>query len=145
MKPSVNPLRSDPRKYLRYASLFLAMSTGVFVSCASIDATTTQYVGAKHSAPSDPSTVSILRTEPIKPHERLGEITIDASVHPSPPITDVEARLCKEAARIGAEAVVVVYDRVQPMGVYVSGGYWNRSTTTITGHKLVGVAIKYQP
>lgn len=122
-----------------------AIQACLLVSCASIDSSTTQYVGAPHSTPSDPNAVQILRAEPTKPNDRLGEIVIDASVNPSPAITEVEAKLRKEAAKIGADAVVVVYDRVQPTGMYVTGGYWNRSVGTITGHKLVGVAIKYRP
>jgi hypothetical protein len=69
---------------------------------------------------------------------------VDASTDPAPAVTKVEERLRKEAAKIGADAVVVVYDRVQPLGVIVSGGYWYRSASTITGRKLVGIAIKYK-
>jgi hypothetical protein len=44
---------------------------------------------------------------------------------------------------IGADAVVVVYDRVQPVAVYVSGPWWGRNVDAVTGRKLVGVTIKY--
>jgi hypothetical protein len=88
--------------------------------------------------------VEILRTQPTRPHDRLGEIMIDASTDPAPPIAKVEEKLRKEAAKLGADAAVVVYDRVQPVGVIVSGGYWYRSASTISGRKLVGIAIKYK-
>jgi hypothetical protein len=114
------------------------------VACATVDATSTPYVGAPHPPPTDATTVQILRTEPTKPHDRLGEVVVDASVDPAPPIADVEAKLRAEAAKMGADAVVVVLDRVQPVGAYVSGPYWGRSVETITGRKLVGVAIKYK-
>jgi hypothetical protein len=55
--------------------------------CATVDARTTAYVGVEHPAPTLPSEVVVLRTEPLRPHVRLGEILIDASVdprHPSP-------------------------------------------------------------
>lgn len=44
---------------------------------------------------------------------------------------------------IGADAVVVVYYRVQPAAVYVSGPWWGRNVDAVTGRKLVGVTIKY--
>jgi hypothetical protein len=94
---------------------------------------------------SAPARVEILRAEPTQPHARLGEIVVDASTEPAPPITEIEDKLRTEAARLGANAVVVVVDRVQPTGAYVSGPWWGRSVDVITGRKLVGVAIRYQP
>jgi len=114
------------------------------ISCASIDSHTTQYVGAAHPLPTDPTAVEILRAVPTRPHERIGEVKVDASTDPAPPVTDVEARLRKEAAKIGADAVVVVYDRIQPVGAYVSGSWWGGSVSTISGRVLIGVAIKYK-
>ena len=116
----------------------------LLVSCASMDATTTEYAGARHFPPTDPSSVEILRSQPSRPHDRLGEVVIDASTEPAPAISDVEEKLRKEGARIGADAVVIVMDRVQPEGVYVTGGYWNRTAEMYSTHKLVGVAIKYR-
>ena len=44
---------------------------------------------------------------------------------------------------IGGDAVVAVYDRVQPVAVYVSGPWWwGRNVDAVTGRKLVGVTIK---
>jgi hypothetical protein len=70
---------------------------------------------------------------------------IDASIDPEPSIEVVEARLRNEAAKFGADAVVVVYDHIQRVGTVVSGGYWSRTVYPVTGHRLVGVAIKYSP
>jgi len=125
-------------------SLALAALSFVLASCASIHAQRTQYVGAPHYPHTDPGKVEILRSTPARPHERLGEIALDASTDPAPPVSDVEARLRNEAAKMGADAVVVVYDRIQPTAVVVTGGYWNRSVETITGRKLIAVAIKYK-
>ena len=46
------------------------------------------------------------------------------------------------ALKLGADAAVIVYDPIQPVGVEVSGGWWNRTDSTITGRKLVRVAIE---
>ena len=113
-------------------------------ACASIDAQTPASVGAPHPGPTLAATVQVLRVEPMRPHVRLGEILVDASVDPAPPITDVEQKLKDEAAKIGGDAVVVVYDRIQPVAAYVSGPLWSRDIETIQGRKLKGIVIQYQ-
>jgi hypothetical protein len=104
----------------------LAALVCLAASCAYVDATTTQYVGVPRFPPSDAAAVQVLRAEPMQTHDRLGEILLDVSVDPAPPIADVEARLREEAAKMGANAVFVVRDQVMP-GV---------------GRKLIGVAIR---
>lgn len=116
----------------------------VLVSCSSVSVTTMPYVGAPRFPASDPAGVEILRTEPPRPHERLGEVEVDASTEPAPPIAEVEQKLRAEAAKMGADAVVVVHDRIQPVGAFVAGPWWGRDVDVITGRKLVGVAIKYR-
>jgi hypothetical protein len=124
--------------------LVLTVLTVMLAACASTDVATTEYVGAPRYQPTEPNGVQILRTEPAVPHDRLGEIMVDASVDPAPSISEVERKLCKAAAKLGADAVVVVYDRVQPVADYVSGPWWGRSIESISGRKLVAVAIRYR-
>ena len=114
-------------------------------SCTSMEATTTPYVNAPQLAATDPATVKIVRTEPLEPHERLGEVVIDMSISPPPPpIEMVEAKLAEESAKLGANGVVVVVDRVQPSDNYVTGTYWGRPYDSVDGRKTIGVAIKYK-
>ena len=128
----------------------LVSCTFALVSCASIDSfmglepTTTPYVSAPQLAPSDPAAVKVVRTEPLEPHERLGEVVIDMSITVPPKIEDVEALLVQESAKLGANAVVIVVDRVQPSDGYVTGDYWGRPMESVTGRKTIGVAIKYK-
>ena len=124
------------------AALSLVLSAGLLVSCASIDSQHMQYAGATHYAPVEPIRVEILRAEPMRPHERVGEVYLDASSEPDPPVSKVEDKLRVEAAKMGADAVVIVYDGILPTGAYVSGAWWDRGTES--GRKLVGVAIKYR-
>jgi len=128
-----------PLRLVAFIACVLALS-----ACASVDAQTTAYVGVEHPAPTLPSEVRILRTEPTRPNVRLGEILIDATVDPAPPITQVEQKLREEGAKLGADAVVVVYDQIQPVAAYVTGPLWSRNIDTIQGRKLKGIAIKYQ-
>jgi hypothetical protein len=109
-----------------------------------MEATTMQYVGSPQLAPADPAAVKIVRTEPLEPHDRLGEVMIDMSITYPPPIERVEAKLAEESAKLGANGVVVVVDRVQPSDNYVTGPYWGRPMEVVTGRKTVGVAIKYK-
>jgi hypothetical protein len=110
---------------LRAALLVLAC---LAASCAHVDATTTQYVGVPRFPPTEAKSVQVLNAEPMKTHDRLGEILLDISVDPAPPIEDVEARLREEAAKLGANAVFVVRDMVNPN----------------LGRKLIAVAIRYR-
>ena len=114
-------------------------------SCAtSLETTTTLYVSAPQLSPSDPAAVKIVRTEPLEPHDRLGEVVVDMSITYPPPIETVEAKLAEESAKLGANGVVVVVDRVQPSDNYVTGPYWGRPMEVVTGRKTIGVAIKYK-
>lgn len=123
----------------------MALLSLVAVSCATtLDTTTTPYMSAPQLAPADPAAVKIMRTEPLEPHDRLGEVVIDMSITWPPPIEMVEAKLAEESAKLGGNAVVVVVDRVQPSDNYVTGTYWGRPYDTVTGRKTIGVAIKYK-
>ena len=126
-------------------SLLLAALTCWLVACASLDATTTPDAGAPHYPPGDPASVQILHTKPTKSHDRLSEIVVDIATHSATLGNEVEQKLRQEAAKLGADPVVVVYDRLQPLGPYVMSGYWDQSIETVTEHNVIGVAIKYRP
>ena len=113
-------------------------------ACASVDAVTTEYVGVPKFPPSDAKKIDIMRSEPAQRIVRLGEIVVDASVDPPPAAADIEDKLRWEAARLGADAVVVVVDQVQQVGAYVSGPYWAPTVQPLAGRKVVGIAVKYQ-
>jgi hypothetical protein len=110
-------------------------------SCATVDADRIQYAGASHLPPSDPSTVQILREAPTQPNERLGEIVVDASMEPSTPVSEVEEKLRLEGSKLGADAVIVVYDSIEPVAFI--NPWWGGTLRAIDGRKLIGVAIKY--
>jgi energy-converting hydrogenase Eha subunit F len=128
----------------RAPRLVLIAFAMLLAACATVDVTTTQYLGAPRYQPTEPTAVQILRTEPTAPHDRLGEIMVEASTEPAPPITEIEQKVCKAAAKLGADAVVVVFDRIQPVGAYLSGPWWGRSVETVSGRKLIAVAIRYK-
>ena len=112
--------------------------------CASIDAKSTVYPGAPHFASTDPSSVDILRSPPTRPNDRLGEIRIDASTSPSPDVTKIEQKLREEGAKLGANAVVIVHDAMQPVVTSTAGPWWRNNVDVHTDQRMIGVAIRYR-
>ena len=106
------------------AILLLLIST----ACAYVDARTTQYVGVERYAPTDPGSVKVLAAEPRERHDRLGEVMLDISLDPRPPVEDIERKLREEAAQWGAHAVYVARDTITPAD----------------GHKLIAIAIRFR-
>jgi hypothetical protein len=127
--------------YLRVGLAAVVLAS--VAACASIDAQTTEYVGAPHAAPTNPANVQVLRSEPTREHVRVGEVILEASTEPAPPVTELEQKLKDEAAKIGGDAVVVVYDQIQPVAAVVNGPLWNRDIETIEGRRLKGIVIHY--
>jgi hypothetical protein len=125
------------------ASIVVLAATLAVTGCNTVSTSTTQALGTPQFAPSDPMQVQILRTEPTRTHVRLGEIQAQPSSTDTP-APKIEDALRKAAAKLGADAAVVVYDRTQTTGAYVSGPWWGRSVQTVQGRVVVAVAIKYQ-
>ncbi len=110
--------------------------------CNTVSTSNKQDIGGPKFPPSDPALVQILRTAPTRPHVRLGEVTAEPSSD-SVPVAEIEAALRKGAAKMGADAAVVVYDRTQTTGAFVTGPWWGRSVQTIQGRVIIAVAIHY--
>ena len=123
--------------------LFPVVALFALTGCNTVSTSHTQDIGGPKYPPSDPSSVQILRTEPTRPHVRLGEVQAEPSSE-SVDVTLIEAALRKEAAKLGADAAVVVADRTQVTGAYVTGPWWGRSVDTVQGRVVIAVAIKYQ-
>jgi len=118
------------------ASLFLV--TG----CNTVSINSNQYLGVQTYPPTDPAQIQILRKEPTKPHEQLGEVRAEpASDNVS--AQKIETAMRSAAAKMGANAVVIVYDRTEVTGAMVTGPWYGRSVQQIMGRVVVGVAIRY--
>ena len=129
---------------IRPLSLFTAVVALFALSgCNTVSTTSTQYIGVQQFPPSNPATVQILRTEPTRPHIKLGEIRAEPS-STSVDVTKIEMVLREKAAKMGADAAVVVADRTQVTGAMVVGGWMDRSVEPIEGRVIIAIAIKYQ-
>jgi hypothetical protein len=118
-------------------------ATLVIAGCAGVSASTIRYANVPNYPPTEPAHVQILRSEPARPHLRLGEITVDGPAATAPAVERVEEKLRTEAASLGADAVVLVVDPLQPTGV-ASRSWWGGSAAAAAGRDVVAVAIKYR-
>jgi hypothetical protein len=129
---------------IRSVTLGLAVSALLLATgCQTVSTSHTQDIGGPKFPPSDPAKVQILRTQPTRPHVRLGEVRAEPS-DTSVDATKIEEALRKEAAKLGADAAVVVYDKTQVTGAVVMGPWWGRSIENVEGRIVIAVAIKYQ-
>jgi hypothetical protein len=115
----------------------LALLTG----CNTISMQTTSYLGTPSYPPTEPASIEILQTAPTKPHVRLGEITAEPSGNPTK--EQIQQKFQVAAAKMGANAVVIVSDRTQIMGGIVTGGWYDRQISAVEGRIITGVAIRY--
>ena len=90
-------------------------------------------------APTHPAEVDLLRREPRRDHLRLGEVWIRPSWRMDR--YDVEGVLREKAARMGADALVIVADKYFQEGVVFS--YW-RGPRPVYERQIVGIAIRYR-
>jgi len=116
----------------------------VLTGCTSLSSRGLEYVGAPRFGPTDPAGIEILQAEPERAHVKLGEAVGNAAVDPAPSVEKIEARLRREAARMGADAVYLVHDRTEAVGAVAMGPWWSQSFSPIQGRIVVGVAIKYR-
>ena len=125
------------------ASLTCAALVMVLLSgCApSVSVQSQQYLGVPTYPPTDPASVAILREPPVRPHERIGEVTLEPD--DNAPVTMIEQKMQQAAAQMGADAVVVVADRTMRMGVIISGPWYGREISPNLQRVIIAVAIKY--
>ncbi len=126
---------------MRKMLLFLLLALPV-AGCSSVSVSSERLIGAPSFPPASPSSVIILRREPRRPHDRLGHVFVEPSGNP--PVEEIEQAIREEAAKLGADAAVLVYDRTRRVGRVYEGPWWDRRSYPILGRKIVAVAIRYR-
>jgi hypothetical protein len=119
-------------------SALLLTTTG----CNSVSTSTRQDIGAPTYPPTNPAQVQILRTVPTRAHVRLGEVQVDP-MNENASASVIEAALQKAAAKLGADAAVVVCDKTQVTGAVLTGPWWGRTIEDVQGRVVIAVAIRY--
>ena len=127
------------RIWIRAGSMaaFLALC-----GCASISVSSKAYLGSPKYAPSDPAKVQILASEPKEPKDQLGEVRL--SVAESPSREKLEEKLRQAAAKLGADAVFVVYDKTHVFPLVYVGWGGPGAVSEEARREIVAVAIKYK-
>jgi hypothetical protein len=127
---------------LRTLSFSLLATALALSGCGGVSASTRMYPGAPTFAPTDPAMVEVLRSEPVLPYVRLGEVTLSLQGNPSQ--QELSKALQKQAAQMGATAVVLVFDGSQTYGVVYSGPLWSPADPSSYGTQvLIAVAVRY--
>lgn len=129
------------RRGVALATAGIAVMFGL-AACSTVSVSSMRYVGAPAFAPTEPSWVELLRRPPGRPHERLGEVRVEPSGNP--PVAEIEQAIRVEAAKLGADAAVLVYDRTRRVGTVVQGPWWGRTASPIYGRVIIAVAIRYK-
>ena len=124
--------------FYNLGAAILILMTG----CREISTTHTQDVGGRRFSPSDPARIKILRNVPATPHVGLGEVWGHSS-DTSGDVSKLEDALRKEAARLGADAIVVWRDKIETGDEEVSRSGIGRPANSIHGRTFIGAAIKY--
>lgn len=124
---------------LALAAVPLALAVG----CNTMTVKENLYPGVSGAPfpPTDAAAVELLRTEPPKPHVRIGEIVLDPTG--APDLATIEQRFREETAKVGGDAAVLVLDRTRSMGSVYSGPWWARNEDTMYGKVIVAVAIRW--
>jgi len=135
----INPLEG----YIRFLLLMMGgASLLLMTGCREISTAHTQDIGTPRFSPSDPAQIEILRNVPATPHVELGQVWGHSS-DTSGDVSKLEAALRKEAARLGADAIVVWQDRIETWDAADSRLGGGRSADGVHGRTVIGAAIKY--
>lgn len=110
--------------------------------CNTVSTNSHVYLGTTTYPPTDPTQIEILRQEPTRPHVKLGEVQAQPS-NSNVSNQKIEEALRIDAAKMGANAVVVVADRTEVVGAIVTGPVWSRTVNNVSGRIITGVAIRY--
>ena len=121
-----------------------AIALGFLTGCGTVSTYKVQYLGVPRYAPTDWKQVQILQSFPNRPYEKLGEVVASVSVNPEPSAEKIERALRRRAAELGAEAVVLIKDRIEETGIWWGGPRWAPVATPIHSRVIVGVAIRYK-
>jgi hypothetical protein len=136
-------------KSLLLNGTLIVIASILVTGCNTVKISSNQMIGGPIYAATDPAAIQIMRTPPLRPHVRLGEITAEPSGD-NVSVQKIDAALQKAAAKMGADAVVIVYDRTEVTGPFLNGGWYGRPSPWAgrtfqpsEGRVITGVAIKY--
>ncbi len=109
---------SDRTRWVGTAVVVAVAALGA-AACSTVSVSSIRYLGVSAFAATDPNSVQILRQVPRRPHDKLGEVFLEPSGNPTVP--EMEQAIRNEAAKLGADAAVVVHDKFRRVGSVIQG------------------------
>ncbi len=123
------------RGYARKAFLSMALcSLLISAACASPPVRVLPLVGVPAYAPTDPSSIIVLRSEPPRRFQTLGQIIVEPEK--PMPVPEIEQKLREAAAGMGANAVVIQADMTMQAGE-------DRQQQLSGGQVVTAIAIRF--
>jgi hypothetical protein len=119
--------------------LAILISAGLIACMLLPSSGITYYPGAPKFSPTSSGQVAMLREEPQQANVQLGEVWVNPQ--PGSSLSYVENQLKQQAATLGANAVVVIYDKFSN-GQVASG--FGQGPKVAPTNGVVGVAVRYQ-
>lgn len=115
----------------------------LMAACSPVQVKSFRFLGVPEASATDPAQVQILRVPPLRRFERLGRI--DAV----PQGNDVdnakiEDAIRKEAAKMGADAVIIGFEGERPTGFSIQGFPGDAEARREMNRVIVGTAIKFR-
>jgi hypothetical protein len=121
----------------------MAMAVLIAVTgCNTVSMNTTRYTGVpKYPRSQDSAQIQILHQWPDGPYDSLGEVTAQPNTT-KVSSQKITASIQDAAAKMGANAVVIVSDQNQVVGESFAGPWFAQMETPIIGQVIIGVAIR---
>lgn len=132
--PPSTPMRSR----LRAVALLALLAS----ACSGVNTSTFDLIGAPTRPPTDPSQVEILERPPLRPFVRLGRIR--AEPYGGADNQAIEQALREQAAKMGANAVVVGFQGERPVGFNIEGLPGDAEARREMGRVVMGTAIAWR-
>ena len=125
----------------RIGRTLMILAMIILAGCSHVSVSSKQYLGGPSYQPTNPVSVQILRSMPLRPMVRLGEVTAEPTGNPT--AKQIEQKLRAAGAQMGADAVVIISDRTVLMGASIAGGFRDRQLQRDFQRVIVGIAIHY--
>lgn len=110
--------------------------------CASVPTTSHAYLGTTPCSPTTTASIRILREAPKAAYVSLGEIRAEPC-REDLSNAKIEEALKLEAAKLGADAIILKSDKMEITGAASTGPRWGRAYDKVMDRVIVAVAIKY--
>lgn len=121
--------------------LIVGLAVAVNSGCSTVDTKSFRYLEAPNEPATDPSQVEILSHPPARPFIKLGRI--DAVPRGDVDNEKIKDAIRKEAAKMGADAVILGYEGQGPGGFSIQGMPGDMEARRETNRVVVATAIKF--